>query len=197
MVIRMQQLPAVSVVLIVLTVAMAACSQSPREPLTHDDVSPAANDTADSSRTTAVPGAGKPTAPIDIKYKVIGSAFVGQPVSIEIDVSSTLRDQPMSLEYRINDPRDLAFADAQPPRVALSAIGDAPSARRQVTVVPQREGRLYLNVSAEIETDAGTMIKAMAIPIQVGSAPRASSSNGELKQDADGDTVKSLPAEEH
>lgn len=140
---------------------------------------------------------GKPTAPIDIEYSVIGSAFVGQPVSIEIDVSSSVRDRSIALEYRINDPRDLSFGDAQPERVSLSAIGDAPSASRQVTVVPKREGRLYLNVSAVIETEEGSLIKAISIPVQVGAAREERAVNGELKQDADGETVVSMPAEEN
>lgn len=140
---------------------------------------------------------GKPTAPIDIEYTVIGSAFVGQPVNIEIDVSSSVRDRSIVLEYRINDPRDLSFAEAQPQRVSLSAIGDAPSASRQVTIVPKREGRLYLNVSAEIETEEGSLIKAISIPVQVGAAREERESNGELKEDADGETVVSMPAEEN
>jgi hypothetical protein len=64
-------------------------------------------------------------------------------------------------------------------------------------VVPQREGRLYLNVSAEVETEGGTLLKSMAIPIQVGSAPRQQQTNGELKPDADGEPVISMPAEEN
>jgi len=139
---------------------------------------------------------GKPAAPIDIGYHVIGSAFVGQPVSIEIDVSSSVRDRSIALEYRINDPRDLSFAEAQPQRVSLSAIGDAPSASRQVTIVPQREGRLYLNVSAEIETEEGSLIKAISIPVEVGAA-REEGTSGEPKEDADGEPVTSMPAEEN
>lgn len=139
---------------------------------------------------------GKPTAPIRIEYSVIGAAFVGQPVNIEIDVSSTVRDRSITLEYRVNDPRDLAFADSQPQRVSLSAIGDAPAARRQVVVVPKREGRLFLNVSAEIETEEGSLIRAISIPVQVGAARQEREANGERKKDPDGETVISMPADE-
>lgn len=140
---------------------------------------------------------GKPTAPIDIEYNVIGSAIVGQPVNIEIEVSSSVRDRSIALEYRIGDPRDLSLAEAQPRRVSLGAIGDAPSAKRQVIVVPKREGRMYLNVSAEIETEEGSLIKAIAIPVQVGAAREERETNGERKEDADGEPVMSLPAEEN
>ncbi len=143
---------------------------------------------------------GKPSAPIEIRYTVIGTASVGQPVNIEIDVRSTLVDAPITLDYRINDPRELAFDEAQPRRVEMrtaSDTGAAASARRQVTVIPQREGRAYLNVSATIETGDGNMIRTIAIPVQVGRARGEPAVNGELKQDADGETVISMPADEN
>ena len=143
---------------------------------------------------------GKPAAPIDIRYTVIGTASVGQPVNIEIDVRSTLADVPITLDYRINDPRELEFDEAQPRRVELRTASDAAgsaAARRQVTVIPQREGRVYLNVSASMETGDGSMIRSIAIPVQVGGARSEPAVNGELMQDADGETVISMPAEEN
>jgi hypothetical protein len=173
--------------------ALAAC-----QPAEQEAAAPAINQDAPSADAIAeVSSQGKPTAPIDIEYSVIGSAIVGQPVSIEIDVSSTVRDRSIAVDYRINDPRDLSLAEAQPARVSLGAIGDAPSASRQVTVVPNREGRLYLNVSAEIETEEGSLIKAISIPVQVGASREERRTNGELKEDGDGDTVVSMPAEEN
>jgi hypothetical protein len=145
----------------------------------------------------AEPSPGKPSAPVRIDYTVVGNPIVGQPVSINLEVSSPMRDRPVTLHYRINDARDLTFPQAQAQSVSLAAFGDAERATRQVTVVPQREGRLYLNVSAEVETEGGTLLKSMAIPIQVGSAPRQQQTNGELKPDADGEPVISMPAEEN
>ena len=155
-------------------------------------------DAADDEAT--VPATGKPTAPIDIRYRVIGTAIAGEPVNIELEVRSTLRNAPITLDYRINDPRELAFDEAQPRRVELRAMevaGDATSARRQVTVIPQREGRVYLNVSATIETADGAMIRSIAIPVQVGRGRSEPEINGELQEDSDGEAVISMPAEEN
>ena len=66
-----------------------------------------------------------------------------------------------------------------------------------MTVIPQREGRLYVNVSAEVQTPGGMMIKSMAIPIQVGNAPKKPQINGELVEGPDGETVISMPAKEN
>lgn len=187
---RMQSLPITTMAL----VAVAGCQPGQRA----GTETPAVNENAPTAAEVAKASPqGKPTAPIDIRYNVIGAAFVGEPVNVEIDVSSTVRDRAIALEYRINDPRDLSLASAQPERVSLSAIGDAPSATRQVTVVPQREGRLYLNVSAEIETAEGSLIKAISIPVQVGAARGERKTNGEPGEDPDGEAVISMPAEEN
>jgi hypothetical protein len=153
---------------------------------------------ADDDGTVAA--AGKPTAPIDIRYRVIGTAIAGEPVSIELEVRSTQRNVPITLDYRINDPRELAFDEAQPRRIELRAMdvaGDATAARRQVTVIPQREGRVYLNVSATIETADGAMVRSIAIPVQVGRGRSEPEINGELQEDSDGEAVISMPAEEN
>lgn len=149
-----------------------------------------------SSSPAVAASPGKPSAPISIDYTVIGTPVVGQPVNINLEVSSSLGSRPVTLNYRINDARNLTFPQAQPQRVALAAPADAGRAAQQVTVIPQREGRLYLNVSAEVETEAGMMMKSMAIPIQVGRAPGQEETNGELREGADGETVISMPAEE-
>lgn len=140
--------------------------------------------------------AGKPTAPIDIDYEVIGTPLVGQPVNIDLSVKATRGDAPVRLSYRVLDSNSMSFPDAQAREVSLR-VGDREPAVRQVTVVPQREGRLYLNVTAEIETPGGAMIKSIAIPVQVGSGTTKPEPDGTLEEDADGEAVISLPADEN
>src|SRR3990170_1599460 len=55
--------------------------------------------------------AGKPGAPIRIDYTIIGTPVVGQPVGISLEVSSALRNRPVTLNYRINDARNLRFPE--------------------------------------------------------------------------------------
>lgn len=162
--------------------------------------SPVVRAPAGADDDAAVAAAGKPTAPIDIRYSVIGSAIAGEPVNIELEVRSTQRNVPITLDYRINDSRELAFGEAQPRQVELRAMevaGDGSIARRQVIVIPQREGRVYLNVSATIETADGAMVRSIAIPVQVGRGRSEPEINGELQEDSDGEAVISMPAEEN
>ncbi len=138
---------------------------------------------------------GKPSAPIHIDYEIMGKPVVGIPLSINVKVSSGL-DQPIRVNYRIVDTTSLMFSDAQSETVSLVPVGDEAYSSEQVTVIPQREGRLFLNVSAEIETDVGMMAKVMAIPIQVGSLRPTPQVNGELTTGEDGEALISMPAKE-
>ena len=98
-----------------------------------------------------------PSAPINIDYEIMGKPVVGIPLSINVKISSGL-DQPIRVNYRINDTTSLIFSDAQSETVSLVPVGDDAYSSEQVTVIPQREGRLFLNVSAEIETDIGNVV---------------------------------------
>lgn len=139
--------------------------------------------------------AGKPSAPINIDYEIIGTPVIGIPLSINVKVSSGL-DKPIRVNYRINDTTSLMFPDAQSKTVSLVPIGDEAYSAEQVTVIPQREGRLFLNISAEVDTDVGTMARVMAIPIQVGSLRRTPQVNGGLTTGEDGEALISMPAKE-
>jgi hypothetical protein len=139
---------------------------------------------------------GKPSAPISIDYEVLGKAIVGLPVAINVQVRGTRDDVgPVAVSYSINDTSALLFQEGQVERLELADLREA--SVQQLAVVPQREGRLYINVSAEVQTPGGSMIKSMAIPIQVGSAPMPSQTGGELKEGPDGEIVQSLPAQEN
>ena len=117
----------------------------------------------------------KISVPISIDYSIMGNPIVGKPIAINIDISSPINDRAMLVHYRVNEFGSLIFPDTQVESVSLLPLGDATVRTQQVTVVPQREGRVYLVVSVEIETDGGMLLKSMSIPIQVRRAPRAKS----------------------
>ena len=136
---------------------------------------------------------GKPSAPISIDYEVLGKPIVGLPVAINVQVRATRDDLgSVVVSYSINDASALLFQEGQVEKIEIASLQEA--SMQQLAVVPQREGRLYINVSAEVQTAGGSMIKSMAIPIQVGSAPDPSKTNGEVKEGPDGETVQSMPA---
>ena len=172
---------------------LGACSDSSDTQPAEADAAPATLASSD-KKAAGLSSPGKPGAPISFRYQVQGTPLVGQPVAINVFVSSSTHDGAISVHYRVNDASSMMFPESQALRTEFNAApGDEPRSQ-QITVIPQKEGRLYLNVSAEIQTPNGVMMKTQAIPIQVGAAPRELEPGGELKETEDGDTVVSLPS---
>ena len=138
----------------------------------------------------------KPQGPVTIVYKIIGAPIVGQPSAVDLQVKSTLGPQAITLSYRINDTTAMQFSEAQSLQVSIAPTNDEEPSLQQVRVIPMREGRLFLNVSATVETEGGTMSTVTAIPIEVGAAPREAQENGEVLTDENGELIRSLPAKE-
>ena len=177
------------------TSALAACGGADQS-ADADETVTVSNDAPQVAFTPGGDGtvAGKPSGPVTVAYRIIGQPVVGQPVAIELQLISALGTQPINVSYRINDATAMQLAESQPPfmTVAPSAAEDA--MMHQVTIVPLREGRLYLNVSASVDTGEGTMSTVTAIPIQVGEGGRDVQENGTLDTDENGETIRSLPA---
>lgn len=174
-----------SIVLMTLTI-LAACGDGGVEP------------TAQATSPLGLPGdfTAKPQGPVNIEYRIIGTPIIGQPLAIDIEVSSLIGDRPITLNYRINDSTAMELTEAQPAEVTIAPTAGGEPSLQQVRLVPLREGRLFLNVSASVEVDNGTISSAIAIPIQVGAAPRVPEANGTVTTDSEGEAIHSLPATE-
>ncbi|MDX1499214.1 MAG: hypothetical protein R3176_04925 [Woeseiaceae bacterium] len=135
----------------------------------------------------------KPTSPIRISYRIIGEPIVGQPLAVDLQFESTLGGKAFDVEYRINDTTALSLPEAQAKRVTIAPAASEKVAAQQVRVVPLREGRLFLNVAAEVETDAGTISSVTAVPIDVGAQARKPEANGVVTTDEQGELIRTLP----
>jgi hypothetical protein len=189
----------ISAVSVIFALALNACSNA-----NNADPGGIAESTVavTAPEASAKPGPGngktaKPGGPVTIGYRIIGNPVVGQPVAIELEFTSMSGSQAISVSYRVNDATALQFPESQATTVSMAAIADGERSSQQLTVIPLREGRLYLNVSAQIETENGSLSSVTAIPIQVGSALRETLPNGERAVDEKGETVMSLPAKEN
>lgn len=143
--------------------------------------------------TPPLPSPGKLSAPITLDYSITGNPVVGQPVAVIVDVSSPLTDRTITLHYRMNEVGSMTFPESQAASTALVPRAGAELRSQQFTLVPQREGRLFMVVSAEVETDTGTMMKSISIPIQVGRGAAAPPA-GDIVEGTDGEVGISLPA---
>ena len=140
--------------------------------------------------------AGKPSGPITVSYRIIGRAVVGRPVAVELHISSSLGNQTMQVAYRTNDTTAMRLAEAEPRELSVSPTAGSTGTTQQVTVIPLREGRMFLNVAVSVETENGSMSTVTAVPIQVGDVPRAVEENGTAMTDENGEAVRALPAQE-
>ena len=144
---------------------------------------------------------GKPVAPIDIGYEILGEPRPGEPVEIALKLASAV-EGPVTVTLQ---PREgLQMGAAQAAEIRRDSIGrlagragepaGEPAAER-VVVVPPAEGRFYLSVLVSVAAPEGEQIRAVSIPVQVGDQPPAMRDNGELTT-TEGETVRSLPAQE-
>jgi len=140
--------------------------------------------------------ASAPLAPITISYDVVGTAIVGQPVSVNLQFASTGEERLVRLQYRSGDVDSLSFPEAQPEDIELRAPGGGETISQQVTVIPQREGRVFLTVSTSIDTPQGSIIRSLSVPIQVGGAPDDAAADDDPGQSSDGGADSSAQAGE-
>lgn len=126
----------------------------------------------------------QPAAPMTIDYSVMGNPVVGQPVGVNIELTTSLTDRPITVSYRVNESGAATFPESQPPSMELLPVAGRETRTQQVRIVPQREGRIFLVVAAGIEADSGELIKTISIPIRVGRAPEQPDAGGEPEDDS-------------
>ena len=188
--------------LAIFTIAMfglAACGSDKAEEEAATDVVELTVKAPDVSFKSEADGLGgavvTPGSPYRISYRIIGTPIVGSPVTVELQVASLHGPRPLSLNYRFKDASSMIFADSQPTSISMEPAANEAEFKQQVTIIPQREGRFYLNVSVMYKTENGTMSTVTAIPIQVGTGTRELQEHGVVELDEDGEAVRVLTSD--
>lgn len=180
--------------LLIGTIFLAACASEQDEQLATvelEEKAPAVDSKpADEPRFEGT--VAKPGAPYSISYRIVGTAIIGSPLTIDLAIKSMAGPAPLNLAYRINDATSMVFAESQPSEIRMEAAANDDEFKQQVTIIPQREGRFYLNVSASYEAEDGTMSTVVAIPVQVGSGSREMQEHGELGVDENDEAIRIL-----
>ena len=186
---RVKFLPAMSLIVAML----AACGGGEQQAPAADAGTSVAVLTPDEKYSIT----GKPQGPVKIDYRIIGTPVVGQPVTIDLRVTSNVGDLPVTLSYASNDSTAMVLPETQQRTVSLAFVDDERVAGQQITVIPAREGRLFLNVTAQLQSDTGSLQTVTAVPIQVGAAPRELRQDGVVTTDKNGELVREMPASEN
>ena len=180
----------------VALLGLAACGTEKAEEKGVEEVTDTASDVSYKSDDPQLGGAVvTPGSPYRVNYRIIGTPVVGSPVTVDLQVESAAGSHPVNLEYRIRDASSMMLAESQPASVRMEPAANENVFKQQVTVIPQREGRFYLNVSASFETANGTQSTVTAIPIQVGAGTRELQEHGEVQVDENGEAVRVLTSE--
>jgi len=175
--------------LLALILGLAACGDEKEAPAESVAVKKDASDQA-AVRTPSTPG-----TMFDVEYDILGTPIVGGPVSIDLAITSAYGDEPVDIGYQINDPSSLRMDEAQPTSLTRAPASGERVIRERITVIPQREGRLYFNVSASRSVDAGTATTVISIPIHVGDVDTSLQEHGVLETNDEGETTRVLTAE--
>jgi hypothetical protein len=184
-------------VLALLTAALAACGGGQENGATQQ----AAKVQKDEARADGVARTGvartpaRPGTMFKVDYQIIGTPIVGSPVSVDLEISSAFGEEPIEVAYQIPDSTSLEMTEAQPRRLTAVPLDGESRVRERVTVIPQREGRLYINVSASRDGDDGSTATMISIPIHVGNVDTSPVEQGELQTNEDGETVRVLTEE--
>ncbi len=137
----------------------------------------------------------KAGSPFSISYELIGTPIVGSPLTLNLTIASAFGPTPVEISYRVNDSTALMLHEAQPESLQAEMTMNETSIEDRVTVIPQREGRVYLNVEAGVETTEGRISTTMAIPIHVGAVDTSLVEHGELETNEEGETTRVLTSE--
>ena len=176
--------------LLVMLLALAACggeTSSTAEPQSSAAVQkePVADDNV--ARTPARPG-----TMFVVDYRIVGTPVVGSPVSIDLDIDSAFGDEPVEIAYQIPDATTLLMDEAQPRTLTRTPLAGERRISERITVIPQREGRLFINVRASRIDDDGSASTIISIPIHVGNVDTSLQEHGRLETDAEGETTRVL-----
>lgn len=106
--------------------------------------------------------------PITLDYTLIGAPLVGESVAINVEISTPAADQAVRLTYRSAEEGDMSFPESQAAATTLPPLSNGTVRRHQFALIPQREGRIYVVISAELDAEHAATIKSISVPIQVG-----------------------------
>ena len=172
-------------VLRLLTLAVATAAPTVFAASSHDAAghshSVAKASKAQKNGFTSIPSK-KGGSGVDIAYRIDGTPTVGSPLTVRIQTAS-----PFNAQTTLRAGEGLLLSE--PEQVLQSQAGQR--AEHTVIVVPQAEGRFYLNVFSVANSRGG----ASAIAVQVGKGTVQLKQAGKVQVMPSGERIISVPAQ--
>lgn len=141
-----------------------------------------------------LPRSGKPTAPISISYSVLANVAIGDNVQVTVTIKALSDVNDFNLKLTTGEGLEMPsgeYLKNYGNQVRNSAFSET------VTVIPNTEGILYLNVFATGTFNGKKMTNAGAVPIKTGTATRKMLKKlGQATTDSKGQKIIIMPAVE-
>lgn len=141
-----------------------------------------------------LPLSGKPSAPISISYSVPANVATGDNVQVTVTIKALSDVNDFNLKLTAGEGLEMSsgeYLKSYGSQVRNSAFTET------VTVIPNTEGILYLNVFATGTFNGKKMTNAGAVPIKTGNATRKMlKKSGQATTDTRGQKIIIMPAEE-
>lgn len=152
---------------------------------------PAKADDPDSGLATAV-SSGKTSAGVDLKYDVAAKPDPGQDFQIELVFLPRVAAD--ALEVEVTPIPGISIVSGATARFENVVAGE----RYPAPVVARADGQglYYLGVSARMTTQVQSEARTFSVPVAVGAGAAAQKPEPTPAQDATGQAIESLPAEE-
>jgi len=167
-----------------------AATNAPAEAGAPAGAAPAPAESPEDKRMANAVVTGKTSAPVDLKYDVLAKPAVGQP--FEIELVFLPRMPADSLEVEVTGIPGLTVVSGGAVRFEGVAAGERYAAK--VLARADASGIYYVNVVARLTTQIQSEARTFSIPIAIGVVEAAE--KPVPQQDAAGEVIESMPAEE-
>ena len=137
---------------------------------------------------------GKPTAPIGVRYEILGRPAIGQPLEIRITTHSNAVVNALTTQVRGDEGLFVSPTNAN---FAVAQMRFEEPVARTLTVTPLREGAHQLTVLVQGEIGGVVQSAQISIPVRVGDVQPAPKPTGTLSTDESGEAIISLPAQQN
>jgi len=138
--------------------------------------------------------ADKPAAPVEIAYTVPESSSIGASVGVIVTITALVDVTDLGLSLTSGEGLSLSAGSFEK---SYGAQNRGAVFSETVTVTPNTNGILYLNVFASATFHGKKMVNASAVPISVGSTPeKMLKKSGATARDASGKNIVIMPADE-
>lgn len=139
---------------------ISACTQSA---LSADNVKQTADNAAQTttSGTSSVRGSPSPSAPVDLTYRISDSSVAGQPIAIDVVISTRLNAGSLLVE--VAKQQGVTLIDASAHRIDL-AVASRPLTL-QLTAMSTAQTERFIVLLLTIDTEMGPMSRSFRIDL--------------------------------